>query len=86
MGQVGDEKMRRIRGGVLPDDQRGIRQGPLLAPWHNAPMPTERRARLLTDLAERRARNEALRTEPAAAQPQSTASTLNGSLPSEEVP
>jgi hypothetical protein len=82
--QVGDEKMRRIRGGMLADDQRGIRQAPLLAPWRNPPMPAERHARLLTDLADRKARNDALRTEPAAAPPQSAGSTLNGLLPSQE--
>jgi hypothetical protein len=84
--QVGDEKMRRIRGGVLGDDERAIRQAPLLAPCHDAPMTAERRARLFADLADRKARNEALRVELAAAPFQSTASTFSKSLPSEETP
>jgi hypothetical protein len=84
--QVGDDKMRLIRAGVIADEQRDIPQAPLLPPWPTAPMPAERRARLLADLAERQARNEALRTAAAAASPQSTASSSNSSLPSEETP
>ena len=50
------------------------------------PIPPTRRERLSTDLAERKARNEARFTEPTAPPPQLAASTLSGSSPSEEKP
>jgi hypothetical protein len=67
--QLSDEKMRRIRGGALAPERQ---QAPLPKALRDAPISPERRARLLADLSERKARNEANRTQPAAAPPGTT--------------
>ena len=75
--QLSDQKMRLIRGGSLAHNQHAIRQAPLPTPVGDGPMSSERRARLLADLAERKARNEAQQTQPATAPPD-TISNVHG--------
>lgn len=80
--QVSDRKMRLIRGGALAETERATRQAPFPAPPGDAPMSSERQARLLADLAERKARNEAQRTQPAAAPPDTTINNVHGEIAS----